>query len=255
VTNGSFIALRQVLAAGHEHLVDAFDSMSEDRQEALARCTRIRRVAAGEVVVREGSEDGELGYVIDGALGMIRGLPDGREHIVGILVPTDMFGRLFDGPSPHRIEALSQSRLLEFDRHPFEAILRDTPELERQFLVSVLDELDAAREWVLLLNGTGVVERVASFLLILARRQMRPGHAAAGSFTLQMPMRRADLARCLGVRPESLSRAIHRLAADGIIDIPGADCLAIRDPGGLVAASGQDLVLPEPMQRRTGSEG
>ncbi len=241
----SFAELRGFLAADHAPLVSALDRLAHALQARLAGAAGLRQASRGEIVVPDGGTSAQVGYVLDGTLGMAKTLPDGREHIIGLLLPSDMFGRIFDGPFNHRLEALSDCRLLCFERAPFEAVLREAPELERMFLVSLLDELDAAREWVLLLNGTRVTERVAAFLVILAHRQHRSaGSVTAGEVTVRLPMGRGDFARCLGVRSETLSRAIHGLAREGLIRILDTDRFEIGDLDALAEASGLDLAQP-----------
>jgi len=245
--------LRRMIAAGHPHLATALDALSPAVRDQFSRTARLCAVRKGDIIVEDGVVSADVGYVLEGSLGMTKALADGHVHVIGVLLPTDMFGRLFDGPNSHRLEALSDGQLLCFARAPFEALLREAPELERMFLVSVLDELDVAREWVLVLNGTRVVERVAAFLIILARRKgMLADEAAPSPVTIQMPLARADFARCLGVRPESLSRALHRLARQGMIGILDADRFEILDLPALVAASGRDLDEPAPTAGRTG---
>lgn len=235
-----------LLTPAHPQLASALRAAPAAAQQALASAARRRSLSRGETVLPAGLEVSELGYVLEGTLGMVRILPDGREHIIGILVPHDMYGRLYDGPNGYALTALTDAQTLVFDRAALESVLAGTPELERMFVVSVLDELDAAREWILLLNGTTVVERVASFLLILARRDgLRRGDQAGAGLSVRLPIARADFARCLGIRPESLSRALHKLARQKIIGLGQADRIEIRDIAALTAAAGQDLLLPQ----------
>jgi CRP/FNR family transcriptional regulator len=210
--------------------------------ELLSQAT-LRDVAAGDIVLDRGARSEEVGYVLDGTLAMVQVLEDGRKHIVGLLVPTDIYGRLFDGPSNHRIEALSTTRILAFPRSLFEAVLRDHPEAERLFLVHLLDEVDAAREWLLLISGRKAVNRLASFLTILARRSRFK--RIAGESVVHVPLSRRDLARYLGARPETLSRAFHELERRGILRIDTPYHLTIRDEEALIDASGHDLTLED----------
>lgn len=248
----TFSELKRLLSAGGEHLAALLDEFSLQDREEFTRAARVAHAVAGEVLIGEGTESAEIGYVIEGALGMVKTLPDGRVHIIGILVPTDMYGRLFDGPSSYQIKALTEATLVSFERTSLETILSRNPALERMFLVSILDELDAAREWILLLNGTSVIERVASFLLILARRELKLQTTETNRpVEVRFPVRRRDLAKYLGVRPETLSRAIHRLSRDGIIAIHENDRFEIRDKAGLLENSGKDLVLSERTPRQS----
>ncbi|TGD60562.1 Crp/Fnr family transcriptional regulator [Tabrizicola sp. WMC-M-20] len=200
-------------------------------------------VPAGKTIIERGARSESVGYVLNGTLAMVQVLEDGRKHIVGLLVPTDIYGRLFDGPSNYRIEALSASRILSFPRALFEQVLRDNPEAERLFLVHLLDEVDAAREWLLLISGRKAVNRLASFLSILLRRSKF--RRVGGQAVLHVPLSRKDLAHYLGARPETLSRAFHALEDMGVLRIVDPQHFAILDESGLIAASGDDLTLQD----------
>jgi len=200
----------------------------------------------GDVILPEGARSEHIGYVLDGALGMEKSLPDGRKHLIGLLVPTDMYGRLFDGGSTYDLVALSGTRVFTFARDAFERALAGSPEVERRFLVSLLDELDAAREWILLLGGHKVIERVSSFLLVMLRRSLRSIAARSGTASgrvVRIPIRRADLSHHLGARPESISRALRDLEKRGIVELIDPYTIRIRDLAGLVQISGSDLLV------------
>nr|MCU0904132.1 Crp/Fnr family transcriptional regulator [Tabrizicola sp.] len=154
---------------------------------------------------------------------------------------TDIYGRVFDGPSDYRIEALSPARILSFPRASFEQVLRENPEAERLFLVHLLDEMDAAREWLLLISGRKLINRLASFLAILMRRSQ---HKRVGSATsVHVPLARKDLAHYLGARPETLSRAFHEMESKGLLRIIDPHHFEIPDEDALLAAAGDDLVV------------
>ncbi|TCM77336.1 Crp/Fnr family transcriptional regulator [Rhodovulum steppense] len=223
-------------------LAEVLADMPDAQLHGLQGIARLRDIPRGGVVVTEGGRPDEIGYLIHGALGMQKQLPDGRVHIIGLLVPTDMYGRLFDGPAAYDIVALTDARVLAFPRDAFERILVSSPEIERRFLVNVLDELDSAREWILLMGGHKIVERLASFLLILLRRMLRGGrHRVPGApVTVRIPIRRVDLAHYLGTTPESVSRALHELEGQGLVRLRDAYEIEIADLPGLVRVSGAD---------------
>ena len=227
-------------------LREVLDLLPDEARGALLATGKNASYAYGAVVLPEGVRSGEIGYVLDGALGMQKALPDGRTHLIGLLVPHDMYGRLFDGGVAHDLVALSDANVFTFDRQAFEAALSAAPEVERTFLVTLLDELDAAREWVLLLGGHRVSERVASFLLVVLRRTLRMGgepDTIADDPVVRIPIRRTDLAHHLGARPESISRALHDLQKQGIVELVDPYTVRIRDIPALVEVSGADLVV------------
>lgn len=210
-------------------------------KDALLSNATVREVEAGDVLVESGQQSTELGYVITGTLAMTQILGHERKHIVGLLVPTDVFGRLFDGPSNYQIEALTSTTIISFPRAALEEILRRNPAAERLFLVHLLDEMDAAREWLLLMSGRKVINRLASFLMIMVRRS-RLGRTT-GPIRLRIPLSRKDLAHYLGARPESLSRAFHDLEHQGILRSHGPYVFDIVDIDTLTDASGDDLTI------------
>lgn len=229
-------------------LARLIQSLSPELRAELEPIWQESRFEPGDILLEEGAESGVIGYVIEGLLGMVKRLPDGRRHIIGLLVPTDMYGRAFDGTSGYQIEALAETVVQTCDRERFEAIVGRSPEAEHLFLVNVLDELDAAREWVIVLGGPKIVQRLASFLFILCRRKRRsdsPGSAEDGPVNLHLTIKRRDLAHYLGARVESLSRAFHELEDNGLIRINAPYDIDVLDLPGLIDAAGHDLVLDE----------
>lgn len=228
------------------HLARFFGAFPAVIRQEFAEIAEVQTVLRGRTVIEEGEEPRQFGYLLGGILGMMKVLPDGRTQIIGLLVPADMYGGLFIGAPSYRVEALTDSRVLCFDRARFELILLRNPEIERLILVNMLDELDAAREWILVLGGRRIIERVASFILILARRRMR-GIAKGETVETQpivvhVPLRRVDLAHYLGTRVETLSRAFHELQAREVLKINDAYHFEILDLGALVHIAGNDLV-------------
>jgi len=220
-----------------------FDAFAPAARQAIARIASLRSLRAGETLVAAGAVPRHLGYVLTGTLGMKKTLPDGRAHIIGLLLPTDMFGRIFDGGSGYALEALTDAEVFCLERLPFERILRGEPAIERAFLVNVLDELDAARAWIMLMSGRRVLDRLAAFLLLLAQRgsglRAAAGPDTVPATTVQLPVRQVELAQHLGARPESLSRALHALQARGVIRSTGPRQLQIIDHALLAELAGQ----------------
>lgn len=218
-------------------LLGAFSDEGRTRFQDQAR---MRVVPPGTVLATEGEEPDELGFVAGGMLAMSKHLPDGRTHIVGLLVPTDLFGRIVDGPQRHRVESLSDARLLCIRRSVFETLLASEPAAQRLLLVHAHEELDRAREWSVLLNGSKVVSRVAAFLVMLARRRGSGTDWPSGPVQVRLQLSRADLASYLGTRPETLSRAFHQLADRSIIRIVDPYHFQIDDLPALLKVSGQE---------------
>ena len=71
-------------------------------------------------------------------------------------------------------------------------------------MLNILNELDAAREWMLILTNYRVTERLAGFLMLLCRRWGNVANLARiddGRLSLTIPVSRTDLAHFLATRP------------------------------------------------------
>lgn len=236
-------ALKAAVKHGNGLLEKLMNALPTRVAERLLSHGILRELAAGDMVMERGVRTEFIGYVLDGMLGMVQTFEDGKTHIIGLLVPTDLYGRLFDGPSNYRIQALSSSRILSFPRALLEQMLRENPEAERLFLVHLLDEVDAAREWLLLISGRKAVNRLASFLSILARRSRYK--RVAGLLVVHVTLSRKDMAHYLGARPETLSRAFRELERRGILQIVDPYNFRILDEEALIEAAGDDLTYQD----------
>ena len=211
-------------------------------QEELGRISHMRTFSMGETVLAESEQAGIVGNVVSGALRMVKTMADGRQQIVGLLLPSDMFGRVFSTDSLFAVEAATDVILCCFNRPAFESLLTKNRDLEHNMLLSVLDELDAARDWMLLLGCQSILERVATFLIILHRRVDNQG---CGRQTDQakpfvaVPISRRDVATYLVTTVETISRTVQLLARKGVIRILDPQHFEVLRRDRLVAMSGR----------------
>ena len=224
-------------------LAALLDGLQPSVRAELEQIAEVRSVAAGQILIADNSVSQDVGYVLDGILSLRKTLPDGRTHIIGLLVPTDMYGRVFYGVSTYQVEALTDARVFGFARLPLERIMLQHPEVEQYFLANILDELDAMREWLLLLGTRKVISRVAAFLLILGRRKARQMIGAGKPpIAVHVPIRRLNLAEYLGTSVESLSRSLRSLERQSLIRQLNPTHFEILDLDGLIEAAGHDLI-------------
>lgn len=235
------------------HRLATFDGLPDPLLQELAElCTR-RVYTHDETVAEERIQLGFIGFVAKGILRLQKLQPDGSVHVVGLLVENDMFGRLFNGPLHFSIAATGDTEICAFPREPFEALASRRPELERLLMLNILNELDAAREWMLILTNYRVTERLAGFLVLLCRRWAGVAKLARVEqdlIALTIPVSRSDLANFLGTRPESLSRAFHALADKGLIRLRTPYEIEILDICAVIELAGsEELVLPGSLDR------
>ncbi|RUW87657.1 Crp/Fnr family transcriptional regulator [Mesorhizobium sp. M7A.F.Ca.US.011.01.1.1] len=211
-----------------------------DLQKELARLSHHRTYRLGETVLGEMEATSFVGIVVSGVLRMQKSLEDGRQQLVGLLFRSDFFGRVFGGLSDYDIEAASDVTLCCYERRAFERLTERFPELEHQLMLSTLNELDAARNWMLLLGCQTVPERVASFFLMLCRRSGANELTPDANLSIHVPISRRDMASYLGTTGETISRVIHEMCRKGIIKICNAQNFKILNKRQLVRMSGRD---------------
>ncbi|MBW8269393.1 helix-turn-helix domain-containing protein [Caldovatus aquaticus] len=153
---------------------------------------------------------------------------DGRRQIAEFLLPGDLFG--FDALDTHHLtaEALTDTVVVCYPRRAVEALAEQNGALARRLRDLTLRSLRRAHEKMFLLGRKSAGERVAAFLLEMARR----GAAQDGQGPVALPMTRADMADHLGLTIETVSRTMARLCRTGAI-APTRCGIEIRDPAAL----------------------
>ncbi|MEE2861716.1 MAG: transcriptional regulator FnrL [Paracoccus sp. (in: a-proteobacteria)] len=200
-----------------------------------------RTYEAGQPIVWEGDRMDFVGSVVTGVASLTQTLEDGRTQMVGLLLPSDFLGRPGRDQAAYNATAATKVVLCCFRRKPFDQMMRATPHLAHRLLEMTLDELDAAREWMLLLGRKTAREKIASFISIIARRQAalhkrQPG----GRMVLDLPLTREAMADYLGLTIETVSRQITALKRDGVIELEGKRGVILPDFARLVEESGDD---------------
>ncbi len=208
-------------------------ALPEPVLDAMYRMGRTELLRRGETLMWESDEALVVGTVRSGLLKLTASLDDGREQILGLAFPGDFVGRPFSARAGHCVTALADTRLCVFRRPSFDGFAREHPALEHALLGRVLDELDRARRWMLLLGRKSAPERVATLLLEIAER----GGGEPGE-RVTLPLTRQQMADLLGLTIETVSRNMTRLKHSGTIHLPDTRSYVILDAAALALRSG-----------------
>lgn len=214
---------------------------SYSNPEQLAELDRIkfyRDFPPGAEIVGEGEPVTALGSIVSGVVALQRTLEDGRRQMVGLLLPSDFIGRPLRDEAPYSAVAVEAVRMCLFDKRRFEDLLKSNASLERRLLEMMLDELDGARDWMVLLGRKTAREKLASFLLMLARRTAA-GRMGPPGLSMRLPLSREAISEFIGLTIETVSRQFTQLRKDGVIELPDTRSVRILDHAALVRASGE----------------
>jgi CRP/FNR family transcriptional regulator len=207
----------------------------------LDRTKFYREYTPGQEIVGEGEVTRTLGSVVTGVVALHKSMEDGRRQIVGLLFPSDFIGRPLRPVAPYEAVAVTDVRMCLFRRSQFEEILSRNQSLERRLLEMTLDELDSAREWMLLLGRKSAREKVASFLMILARRAaLLEKRSIRDTAPFEIPLTREAIAEYLGLTIETVSRQLTGLRKDGTIALQGARSVSVANFAALASLAGEE---------------
>lgn len=200
-----------------------------------------RSFEAGQTVVWAGDRMDFVASVVTGVATLTQTMEDGRTQMVGLLLPSDFVGRPGRETAPYNVTATTDLMMCCFRKKPFENLIGTTPHVAQRLLEMTLDELDAAREWMLLLGRKTAREKIASLLSIIARRDaslnLRP---TRGKMAFELPLTREAMADYLGLTLETVSRQMSALKRDGIVELEGKRRIVIPDFDRLSEEAGDD---------------
>ncbi|SNS36322.1 transcriptional regulator FnrL [Antarctobacter heliothermus] len=213
-----------------------------DELESLEQIKYYRKFEAGQSIIWAGDRMDFVGSVVSGIATLSQAMEDGRTQMVGLLLPSDFVGRPGRNIAAYDVVATTDVVMCCFRRSPFEDLMHRTPHIAQRLLEMTLDELDAAREWMLVLGRKTAREKIASLLSIIARRDatlnMRgPG---TGSVVFNLPLTREAMADYLGLTLETVSRQISALRKDGVIELEGKRHVTVPDMARLMEEAGDD---------------
>ncbi|VAW12318.1 Transcriptional regulator, Crp/Fnr family [hydrothermal vent metagenome] len=214
------------------------DVLESEQQAELAAITRHVVFQAGQIIVAEAEDKEIVGTIIRGVVKLTKTLSDGREQIVGLLFPSDFLGRVREGQSQVFGEAVGEVEVCLFNTVRFRQLIKRFPELRNALYDRALNELDVAREWMVLLGRKSAREKIATFLVMLARRSqktIRDDNLNNCPIVFSLPMSRADIADYLGLTIETVSRQITMLKTGGAIRMLSGRDILVPDLGRLEA--------------------
>ena len=192
-----------------------FAALEEEAASALRASMTEVDLNRGDVLFHEGDTGDRLYVVTEGKIKLGRTSGDGRENLVAVLGPGEMFGELslFDpGPRTATATALTDSQLLGLGHEALKPWLTGRPEVATELLRAIARRLRRTNEIMADLVFSDVPGRVAKQLLDLSRRfgvQSDEGVHVAHDLTQE------ELAQLVGASRETVNKALADFASRG----------------------------------------
>jgi CRP/FNR family transcriptional regulator, anaerobic regulatory protein len=205
------------------------------QRDGLRRMARARFVPQGHLIFREGDEVTSFASIMTGVVKLFKTAPGKAEQIVTFMHPPALLGYAFNNVHLYSAEAATDVNLCMYPQAPFRSLLGKSRTLSRRIFEVTDQQLESARECMVMLGRKSAYQKVAGLLAMFAQRA-QPDSSRALQFLL--PVSRSDLADYLGLTIETVSRNITILRQKGFIELKSAREVVVPDIESLLAEAG-----------------
>ena len=184
----------------------------------------------GSILVREGDPIESILILRSGRIKTFHIDATGEEHVLDVLhegqaIWHGMF--LKDHSYHYSVACLSKVELCSIHRTDFEAMIASHPDVAMGLIRMIETELDDAEEKITMLSIRDPKQRLAEYLL----------HRDARCIDSEIMLKLDDIARSIGLRPETVSRNFSALEQEGYVTRLGRGRLKVVDREGLKSIS------------------
>jgi len=205
-----------------------FTALDDEAAASLRSTMTEVRLGRSEVLFAEGDRGDRLYVILEGKIKLGRTSGDGRENLLAILGPGEMFGELslFDpGPRTATATSVGESRLIGLGHDDLQPFLLRNPEVAQTLLHALARRLRRTNEALADLVFSDVPGRVAKALLDLSTRFGRP---SSDGVHVAHELTQEELAQLVGASRETVNKALADFAGRGWLRL-GARAVVLLD--------------------------
>jgi CRP-like cAMP-binding protein len=199
-----------------------FAPLTEPQWGRIVARTHIRAFAAAESLFGQGDAAHEFFLLRSGAVKLYRVSAEGQEKIMRLIRPGMTYAEsvmFMTAPRyPVHAAGVDAGALVAIESAAYLEILRESFDACRTVMARMTERLHANWDEIEALTLQNSRYRVVSYLLGLL-----PDPAAAGAAHITLPSRKALIAAQLAATPETLSRILHALGEQRLIEIRDYD--------------------------------
>ncbi|WP_374335768.1 Crp/Fnr family transcriptional regulator [Methyloversatilis sp.] len=198
-----------------------FSGLPDSCLEPVAKVANMRRVPRGSIVVRAGDKTDFVYLVLSGSLKVLVSDEEGREVILSMLGPGELFGEmgvLDDNPRSATVVTVVPSDLIVIAKSDFKRVLQENFEVSMFIMRNLVARLRTADRKIESLALMDVYGRVARLLLEMA-------DDVNGEKVVNRKISKQDIAKMIGASREMVSRVMKDLHVQGLIEETGGKIL------------------------------
>jgi CRP/FNR family transcriptional regulator, cyclic AMP receptor protein len=196
-----------------------FAALNDEAAKALMESMTSSHLERGDILFREGDQGDRLYVIGEGKIKLGLTSVDGRENLLAVLGPGEMFGELslFDpGPRTATATAIAETQLIALGHEDLDSFLRGRPAVAKNLLTALARRLRRTNETLADMVFTDVPGRVAKALLHLSERF---GHPAEDGILVAHELTQEELAQLVGASRETVNKALADFATRGWIKL------------------------------------
>ena len=209
-----------------------FRNLDPDVIERISALGTTVELAGNQVLFLKGDEGDALYGVLDGRIRISSGDADGKEIILNIIDPGDIFGEiaLLDGkPRTADASAMAASQLFRVQRSDFLGLMAAEPRLTQHLLEMVCGRIRKTSEMLEDSAFLDLPARLAKRLLSLAKYY---GDSSQETALTGIQISQAELGQLMGTSRESINKHLQYWRGRGWITL-GRGRVTIEAPGAL----------------------
>jgi len=199
-----------------------FRSLSGKQARRLSCIFRPARYHRNQVLYFEGGDAQHLFSIRQGLVKLVKSLENGRDRIVRVLFPGEIFGfeSLAETAYPLSAIVLRDSEICSVTREAFFGFLRSNPDLAQAMIAFLVGEIGRVRSQITDMSFKDARTRLATLLLSM----IEEGEISqSGTATLKVPFSSQEVGEILEVSSETISRAWTTLQKIGLIEKRGRE--------------------------------
>ncbi len=190
-----------------------FETLDDECLRPLMRVAMLRHIPRHTIVLQAGDHTDTIYFVLSGALKVQVSDEEGREVILSMLGPGELFGEmgvLDDHPRSATVLAVESSDVVVIGKSDFKRCLTENPDVSLFIMRNLTKRLRMADRSIESLALLDVYGRVARLLLEAAEM-------VDGRKVVTHKLSKQDIAKMIGASREMVSRVMRDLTAQGLI--------------------------------------
>jgi CRP-like cAMP-binding protein len=189
--------------------LELFSELNDQELEDVASLAQIRNIPTDTTIFHEGDTADAIFVVVNGRVKVVTTSSDGKEFILTVLGPGQVFGEMALLEAAARsasVVTITEVELLVIKRADFDHLLNTSPGISRKLMAILSRRLRRANSKMESLAYMDVAGRLARYLLDMA---LDHGQRLGNGWVVVRRPTHSDIAHSIGTSRETVSRLIN----------------------------------------------